>query len=122
MRRNCIVALIMALPWARVWAGEGVNWPSFRGPVASGVAEGFATADTCDVASGKNIKWKTPIPGLAHSSPIVWQDRVFLTSAVSENDQQPLKVGLYGDIEPVNENVEYQWKVLCLDKKTGKVL
>src|SRR5947207_872557 len=103
-------------------AGEGVNWPSFRGPGASGLSEGFATPESWDAASGKNIKWKTTIAGLAHSSPIVWQDRVFVTTAVSENDKQGLKVGLYGDIAPVEENVEYEWKVICLDKKTGKIL
>lgn len=49
----------------------GPNWPGFRGPSASGVADGQQLPDTWDAAKGTNIRWKTPIPGLAHSSPIV---------------------------------------------------
>ena len=50
---------------------EGVNWPSFRGPRASGVSEGHSTPITWDVKDSKNIRWKTAIPGLAHSSPTI---------------------------------------------------
>src|SRR5436309_3520763 len=60
-----------------------LNWPSFRGPGARGIAEGFATPTTWDVENGKNVRWKTPIPGLGHSSPIVWGNRIFVTSAIS---------------------------------------
>lgn len=99
-----------------------INWPSFRGPYAAGVSDGYATASTWSVDPARNIKWKTQIPGLAHSSPIIWQNRLFVTTAVSDQAEQNLKIGLYGDIEPVNENVEFLWKVLCLDKITGKLL
>ena len=59
------------------------NWSSFRGPGASGVADGNKLPVAWDVSKGTNIAWKTPIPGLAHSSPIVWGDRIFVTTAVS---------------------------------------
>src|SRR5258707_276475 len=45
------------------------NWPSFRGPGARGIAEGYGTPTTWDAENGKNMRWKTPIPGLGHSSP-----------------------------------------------------
>jgi len=59
------------------------NWPSFRGPSAAGVAGDANLPTTWDAAKGTGIQWKTPIPGLAHSSPIVWEDHIFVTTAVS---------------------------------------
>ncbi len=61
------------------------NWPQFRGPSASGVADGKTTPTAWDAAKMTNVKWKTGIPGLAHSSPVVWGDRVFVTTAISSD-------------------------------------
>jgi outer membrane protein assembly factor BamB len=86
------------------------------------VAEGHSTPTTWNVETGENIKWKTAIPGLAHSSPIVWGDRLFVTTAVSTDSNPVLKVGLYGE-SPINEEkVDHDYRLLCLDKNTGKVL
>src|SRR5262249_42750589 len=52
------------------------SWPSFRGPQASGIAEHQILPDRWGGKTGENILWHTPIPGLAHSSPIVWGDRI----------------------------------------------
>jgi outer membrane protein assembly factor BamB len=98
------------------------NWPSFRGPGARGIAEGIATPTTWDVDDGKNVRWKTPIPGLGHSSPIVWGNRIFVTSAISGQAKPELKVGLYGDVTPVTDDTVHQWKVYCLDKRTGRFI
>jgi len=98
------------------------DWPSFRGPSASGIAEGFATPTTWNVESAKGVRWKTAIPGLGHSSPVVWGDRVFVTTALSGRAEDKLKVGLYGDITPVDDSTIHTYMVLCLDKKTGKIL
>jgi len=100
----------------------GVNWPSFRGENAKGIAENFSTPTAWSVTDSKNIKWKTEILGLGHSSPIVWNDRIFITTAISDKDDADLKVGLYGNIEPVEDETVHQWKVYCLDKRTGKIL
>ena len=100
---------------------DGLNWPGFRGPNASGVAAKYATPLSWDIDTNDNIKWKTPIPGLAHSSPVIWGDRLFVTTASGEADAE-LKVGLYGSIEPVDDDSVHEWKVYCLDKKTGKIL
>lgn len=59
------------------------SWPQFRGPDASGRGDGANLPDAWSAADGRNIAWKTAIPGLAHSSPIVWGDRVFVTTAIS---------------------------------------
>src|SRR5256885_757766 len=98
------------------------NWPSFRGPNASGFAPGAITPTTWNVEKGENVLWKTPIPGLGHSSPVIWGERVFVTAAVNESKTAPLKVGLYGDPASAEDNDVQQWKIFCLNKKTGKVL
>lgn len=59
------------------------NWPSSRGQNGSGVGESNALPATWDAEKSINVAWKTPIPGLGHSSPIVWGDRIFVTTAVN---------------------------------------
>jgi outer membrane protein assembly factor BamB len=98
------------------------NWPAFRGDAADGNGDGQRAVTEWDVASGKNIKWKTPIPGIANSSPIVWGNRVFVTSAISKAGDKSFRTGLYGDVLPVNDLSEHEWKVYALDKASGKIL
>jgi outer membrane protein assembly factor BamB len=98
------------------------SWPSFRGPAASGVAEGQRLPDRWDPTSGQNILWRTAITGLAHSSPIVWGDRVFVTSAVSSRTNATFKPGLYGDGDASDDRSRHKWLVIALDARTGKVV
>ena len=98
------------------------NWPQFRGPGAAGVAEGRPAPVKWDGEKSVNVRWKTPIPGLAHSSPVVWGDKVFVTTAVSSGAKEETRFGLYGDVEPVKEEAKHTWKVYALDKRTGKIL
>src|SRR5262249_21317116 len=94
----------------------------FRGPGARGVADGVSTPAKWNVPKGENVLWTTSVPGLAHSSPVVWGDSVFVTTAVREGGEAPLKVGLYGDIESADDDVAQRFVLLRLDKATGKVL
>ncbi len=103
-------------------AGAQTNWPSFRGPDAAGLSPGAATATTWNAKKSENILWKTPIPGLGHSSPIIWGDRLFVTAAVNQSKTAPLKVGLYGEGESVADDEVQQWKVFCLNKMSGEIL
>ena len=98
------------------------NWPQFRGPLASGVVEGGSAPVTWNAEQSKGIKWMTPIPGLSHSSPIVWGNKIFVTTAVSSNSKEETRYGLYGDVAPVKEESKHTWKVYALDKRTGKIL
>jgi outer membrane protein assembly factor BamB len=98
------------------------NWPSFRGDASAGNGDGQRAITDWDAASGKNVKWKTPIPGIATASPIVWGNRVFATTAVSGAGNNSFKTGLYGDVKPVDDLSPHEWKVYCLDKVTGKIL
>lgn len=98
------------------------QWPSFRGPYAAGFVENAHTATTWNIETGEHIKWKTAIPGLGHSCPIVWDNFVFVTTAVNTSKQESLKVGLYGDIDEANDSAAHEFKVYCLDKNSGKIL
>ena len=122
MRQIAPTLVSLAVLLASGAPAHAQNWPSFRGPSASGVAEGRPTATTWDVAANKGVKWKAPVPGLGLSSPVIWGDRLFVTTAVKEGEEQKLRVGLYGDIKPVEEDVAMLFKVVCLDKNTGKQL
>jgi outer membrane protein assembly factor BamB len=98
------------------------HWPSFRGANAAGIADGRPTATMWNVSTGENVVWKTPVPGIAVSSPIVWGDRVFISTAVSGDPNQSIRTGLYGDVEPVSDQSKHTWRLIALDKKNGKVL
>ena len=100
----------------------GVDWPSFRGIRASGVADGYASATTWNVPQGKGVKWKTPLAGLGHSSPVVWGDRLCVTTAISGRKEAGLRTGLYGDIESINDDTIHTWKLVCVDKINGRVM
>jgi outer membrane protein assembly factor BamB len=113
--------LLLTQQAARGAANMDTNWPQFRGPQARGVSEGHPTPTTWNTITGENILWQTPIPGLGHSSPIIWSNCVFVTTAVAPGASE-LRVGLYGDIASVNEQQPQQWCLLALDKATGRVL
>jgi outer membrane protein assembly factor BamB len=97
------------------------NWPQFRGPNSSGVSDDSAPV-TWNVESGENIRWQTPIPGLGHASPIIWDDKIYITTAVKPGAKPELKIGLYGDVGSYTEMEAHQWRLLCLQKADGTVL
>lgn len=98
------------------------NWPSFRGTEASGISDGQNLPDKWNAQSGENILWKTPIPGLAHSSPVVWGDRVFVTTAVSTDPNATFRPGLYGDGDASKDRSRHRWVIYAVDKRNGKIL
>ena len=98
------------------------QWPGFRGPYATGILDNAGTPVQWDAGSGKNVLWKTPIPGLGHSCPVIWEDYLFVTTAVSGSGEDYLKVGLYGDIDMVDDESIHEFKIYCLDKNTGEIL
>ena len=80
-------------------------WPQFRGPQASGVGDGQGAPAAWNVATGEGVRFKTPIPGIGLSSPIVWGDRIFLTTAVSGKGDTTFRTGLYGDSSSVDDHL-----------------
>ncbi len=100
-------------------------WPAFRGPNAAGNGDGQGAVTEWNAETGANIRWKTPIPGFATASPVVWGQRVFVVTAVSARDDAEAKTfrtGLYGDVKPVDDLSEHTWKIYALDKASGTVL
>ena len=115
-----VVALIALLSLDVAAATD--NWPGFRGPSAGVADDDPALPDTW--SETENVVWKTPIPGMGWSSPVVWGDHVFLTSAISAGKEADPVKGLY---DPGNEHgktraaAQHRWAVYDIDFKTGKV-
>lgn len=107
--RHAILATVLFVPLAAAPAGAQ-NWPTFR--AFGGVAVGKGTSPaTWDVTRSINVVWKTPITGIALSSPIVWDNRIYLTTSV------PMA-------PPKGENFRtpHQWKLMSFDIATGKMV
>jgi len=116
------VALIGALAAVQSPKPDSPRWPGFRGRDASGVSDGQRLPDTWSASTGENVRWKVEIPGLAHSSPIVWRDRVFVTSAISSRTDATFKPGLYGAGTASEDRTKHNWIVRALDLATGKTV
>ena len=105
------------------------EWPSFRGPSSSGVMDGANLPTAWDVEKGINVQWKTPIPGLGHGSPISWGNRVFVVSAVAQDDAAvPFVSGEHSSSTAGSTNRTYvdplphTWRVYALDRETGEIV
>jgi len=117
-----VILLAIVVPIAAQKQSVRDNWPSFRGEHAAGVADGQNLPDQWDGEKGTNIKWKTSIPGLSHSSPVVWADQIFVTTAISSRGSATFKKGLYGDGDASDDRSPHKWKLYSLDRRTGKIL
>jgi outer membrane protein assembly factor BamB len=98
------------------------QWPQFRGTFASGIMDSSNLPDHWDIETFKNVKWKIDIPGLGHSSPVVWDEKVYITTAISSSGKDSLKIGLYGSGDAVNDTSEHEFRVYCINKFTGEKL
>lgn len=98
------------------------QWPGYRGYMSSGVLDNAGLPETFDLGMMVNVLWKTEVPGLGLSSPVIWDNKLFITTAVSVADTKGFKPGIYGDIEPVDDSSEHEWKVLCYNKVNGKLI
>ncbi len=97
------------------------NSPGFLAGQRSGAKA--ATLPTSWDAAGKNVRWKADVPGAGWSSPVVWGDRVFVTSCVSDGKQAEPRKGLYiQDLQGKAPPGEHDWQVHCFDARTGKRL
>ena len=97
------------------------QWAMYRGNYASGVLDKVNLPEKWDSKSGDNIAWKTEIPGLGHSCPVVWGNDVFVTTAISELDKGEVKTGIYGSIGSVQDSSVHDWNLYCIDKNSGKI-
>ena len=106
-------------------AAQAQNWPSFRGPNASGIADGQSLPVEFSAEDNTNILWKTSIPGMAHSSPVVWGGRIYVATAIHSGGNPQLRLGdsdSAGAGTVKDEAVKHSWRLYAVDKRTGKIL
>ncbi len=105
------------------------NWPQWRGPAGQGVSSEKNLP--AEWSATKNIKWKTAIAGLGHSSPIVWGKKIFLTTALDGATIPGRTPGVTHHLsdgtdfvhpDAVGANLQHTFKIICLDRETGKIL
>jgi outer membrane protein assembly factor BamB len=121
---RCVVVLLSLIVCIGVPAQTLNHWPQWRGPFFNGMARGDAPSEWSDT---KNIKWKTEIPGRGFSTPAIWGDRIFLTTAIPTG-----KVAAPAATSPATTGeqrrgnagppLEHRFEVFSLDRKTGKIL
>jgi outer membrane protein assembly factor BamB len=116
--------LYVAVSLVAPWTAAAQNWPAFRGTDASGVAAAAKPPIQWDVASAKNVAWKTALPGLAHSSPIVWGGRIYVTTAVPVSGTPTVVTGdsSKSGIASATDMVSHTWRLLAIDSASGKVI
>jgi outer membrane protein assembly factor BamB len=98
------------------------QWPSYRGYLSFGVLDNANLPESFDIQKMTNVRWKTEIPGLGLSSPAIWDNKLFITTAVSQSDKAGFESGFNINVIPVNDSSIHEWKVYCIDKNTGKFI
>lgn len=116
--------LCSLLSAAAVGNTDAAHWPQWRGPFLNGMAATDAPTSWSDT---NNVKWKTEIPGRGHSTPVIWGDKIFLTTAIPTGKSTP---PASQDAQPANRragggagaNIEHRFEVICIDRRTGKLI
>ena len=122
MKRLVIVAIGLMLAMPALSAGGQKQWSQFRGPSAGDIPDDPSLPDHW--SETENIAWKVDVPGLSWSSPVVWNDHIFITTAVSAGDEPAPVKGLY---DPGDDNGsrtstnEHRWMLYDINFKTGQI-
>jgi outer membrane protein assembly factor BamB len=104
-----------------VYGDAPANWPQFRGPRSDGVVQTEKLPSTWDTS--RNVLWRVDVAGRGWSSPVIWGNRIFLTTVVPSKQAEEPKKGLYfGGDRPQPPSGLHQWRVVCLDLDTGATL
>lgn len=119
MRKRWGILILLSL-LINFGATASDRWPQFRGADSMGVTEDPTLPDTW--SSTQNVAWKIDVPGTGWSSPVVWGDRIFVTTVVSSVESEKPKKGLYFGGERKAPTDVHRWVVYCIDFKTGKTL
>jgi len=115
-----MVDMKLALVFAGCALFAAESWTQFRGPGAAGLADDSRFPESW--SETENVAWKTPIPGMGWSSPVVWKDRVYLTTAISSASIEPPKKGLYFGGNRGKVTDEHRLLAYALDAKSGKIV
>jgi len=126
MKNMLILLLFISISFCCTCQNENLDperqWSSYRGYYASGVLDKAGIPDTWNLSGNQNLLWEIALPGLSLSSPVVWGDKVFISTAVSEQDTSGLRTFMSGSVEPVNDTSYHEWKVYCIDKYSGGII
>jgi outer membrane protein assembly factor BamB len=95
------------------------QWPLFRGPGAGVVTDDPALPESW--SETKNIAWNVSVPGLGWSSPVVWDDHIFVTAAISAGKEAAPVPGLYDEHDHVKASSTQRWMVYDIDFQTGRI-
>ena len=119
------VAVFGVLPGQGTAHGDGTEaekfWPQWRGPLGTGVAP--QAVPPMEWAESHNVRWKVPLPGKGHSTPIVWADRVFVTTAVPDGDAlKPIYSNAPGAHDNLPVTHHHRFEVLALSRSDGRIL
>jgi outer membrane protein assembly factor BamB len=117
-RQLSCVAIVLALRLAALSAANQ-HWPQFRGPAAGVADDDPALPERWSPT--ENIVWKTDVPGVGWSSPVVWGDHVFVSSVVNTGQAEPPKPGLYFGGERPTPTAAHRWMVYDVDFATGRI-
>ena len=115
-----LVLLLSAVP-SRLTA-QTPAWPMFRGPNATGQSAGTVPPVRWNIETGEGLAWKTAIPGIGHSSPSVWGDRIFLTTAISSEPGETFDPTAARGSSVAGTRPRQSWQVICLDRRSGRIL
>ena len=117
---SCLWLLVSGPPVAPQGA-EAPSWPQWRGPLGTGVAPGADPPLTWSESS--NVRWKTPLPGLGHASPVVWKDTVFVTTAIPVGEPgEPRPEDAPGAHHNLRVTQRWRFAALAVDLATGRTL
>ncbi len=126
MKKSSLLITFIAIIVSSCCQDSNINpdrqWSGYRGHYAAGVLNNANLPDAWNAENGTNILWKIDVPGLALSSPVIWGDKLFITTAISKQDTSGLRTFLSGDVQPVEDKSEHEWKVYCINKNTGKII
>lgn len=127
MKVSRITSLALLVFLSLTTVGSAANWPQWRGPDGSGISNEKNLP--AEWSPSKNIKWKTPIAGRGHSSPIVWGKYVFVTTAVEGEAVPGAKAAKHlidgkewVHPDSVGADRKHTFKVIALDRDSGKIL
>ncbi len=125
MTSHCATLSLVTLTFfVPAWAfadGVATQWGQWRGPLGTGVAP---QADPpVEWSEDRNIRWKIPLPGRGHSSPVVWDQRIFLTTAIPYGETLPHPGhDSHGHHDNVRPEQAYEFVVMAIDRRDGRIL
>ncbi len=96
------------------------NWPSFRGPGGAGVSEARNLPSEWNVEDGRNVAWALDVPGVSHSSPVIWDHHVFVITAVSDEPGDAVRARA-GSNNPASDRGRFDWRLYNVDRRDGEV-